>query len=376
MNWTASRPPALTPCAMVLLPPLLLLLQAQLTVTTSSDLISKQSPGPPSSQCVFGEYWTASHWCKCCPAGSYVSEPCRSPHTLGRCVKCDRGTFTAFPNGLDSCFPCATCSEDQEMVVECTSTRDRICRCKTGHFYELPDVYEFCRRCSTCPTGNVVLHKCNSTADTVCGKPDLGYRHLLFVFMAIVVLISCAITLCYSKTQYGSIWAVCHRLRDGNGDRRENTLPEGSVPLASSDGDQDADSSVPTTGNVSLSEDTLDVVSEAPTLTRSLESLAGVDGTQVAEGAEGRAPDRSPQPDPPVSSRACGQAEVQMDPEAASEAVVYRGLQSPKDGEPSSAKNQKMEEGSEQTPTVGFRLGPGESVNWVWFGILRLLNVS
>uniref|UniRef100_A0A671FV40 TNFR-Cys domain-containing protein n=1 Tax=Rhinolophus ferrumequinum TaxID=59479 RepID=A0A671FV40_RHIFE len=81
-------------------------------------------------------------------AGQYVSEPCRSPHTLGRCVKCDRGTFTAFPNGLDSCFPCATCSEDQEMVMECTSTRDRICRCKPGHFYELPDFYEFCRRCS------------------------------------------------------------------------------------------------------------------------------------------------------------------------------------------------------------------------------------
>lgn len=58
----------------------------------------------------------------------------------------------------------------------------------------------------------------------------------------------------------------------------------------------------------------MDVVSEAPTFTRNLESLAGVNGTQAAEGAGGRAPDRS-QPDPPVFTRACGQAEVQMDPE-------------------------------------------------------------
>ncbi|XP_032976870.1 uncharacterized protein LOC117030754 [Rhinolophus ferrumequinum] len=297
----SQTPPAPIPCAMLLLPPLLLLLRAQPTVTTSNDLISKQNQGPPSltTQCVFGEYWTASHWCKCCPAGQYVSEPCRSPHTLGRCVKCDRGTFTAFPNGLDSCFPCATCSEDQEMVMECTSTRDRICRCKPGHFYELPDFYEFCRRCSRCPKGNVVLHKCNSTADTVCGEPDPGYRYSFFVLVAIclIVLISCAIILCYSKTQYGSIWAVCHRLRDGNGDRRENALSEGSVPLASSDGEPDADSSVLTTGNVSPSEDTLDVVSEAPTFTRSPESPAGVNGTQASAGAGSRAPDRSPQPD-------------------------------------------------------------------------------
>ncbi|KAF6333470.1 hypothetical protein mRhiFer1_008214 [Rhinolophus ferrumequinum] len=276
---------------MLLLPPLLLLLRAQPTVTTSNDLISKQNQGPPSltTQCVFGEYWTASHWCKCCPAGQYVSEPCRSPHTLGRCVKCDRGTFTGFPNGLDSCFPCATCSEDQEMVVDCTSTRDRICRCKPGHFYELPDFYEFCRRCSRCPKGNVVLHKCNSTADTVCGEPDPDHRYwgyflggsCLIGFLVIIV----------------PLYYICHRPRKGNGDRRENALPEGSVPLASSDGERDADSSVPTTGNVSPSEDTLDMASEAPTFTRSPESPAGVDGTQASAGAGGRAPDGSPQPD-------------------------------------------------------------------------------
>lgn len=109
------------------------------------------------------------------------------------------------------------------------------------------------------------------------------------------------------------------------------------MPLVSLDGDQDADLSVPTTGNVSPSEDTLDLVSEAPTFTRSPESSAGVDGTQAAEGAGGRAPDRSPQPDPPVSSRACGQAEVWMDPEGRSVFVSLKNNSNSDNVRPSQA---------------------------------------
>ncbi|XP_019510197.1 PREDICTED: tumor necrosis factor receptor superfamily member 23-like isoform X2 [Hipposideros armiger] len=141
-------------------------------------LLWAQGQGPHSltTQCVTGEYWTGRHCCKCCPAGEYVHEPCWSPHTQGKCVKCDRGMFTAFPNGLDSCFPCATCSQDQEVLGECNSTSDQIYRCKTGQFYQLPELHEFCRWCSRCPQGHVVLHKCNSTADTVCGVPDPEHR--------------------------------------------------------------------------------------------------------------------------------------------------------------------------------------------------------
>ncbi|KAM5223982.1 uncharacterized protein RBU33_001830 [Hipposideros larvatus] len=277
-------------------------LRGQLTVTNSTNLISKQGQGSHSlmTQCVTGEYWTGRHCCKDCPAGEYVHEPCRSPHTQGKCMKCDRGTFTAFPNGLDSCFPCATCSQDQEVVVECTLTSDRLCQCITGHFYQLPDSYEFCRRCSTCPQGHVVLHKCNSTADTVCGVPDPEHRSrsrlsLLGAICLLVVGMGIAF-FCY----------MCHRPCKGNGDRRESTLPESSVSLTPLNRDQDGDSSVPVTENGSLSEDSLDVVSEVPSFTRTPESLAGVDGTQAAAGEGGRAPDRSPQPDPRSSSWACG----------------------------------------------------------------------
>lgn len=196
-------------------------------------------------------------------------------------------------------FPCATCSQDEEMLTECTLTSDRICRCKTGRFYQLLDLYESCRRCSTCPQGHVVLHKCNSTADTVCGVPDPEHRSRsrLYILGPICFTVGMGILFfCY----------VCRRPCNGNRGGRESMLPESSVSLTSSDEDLGEDPSVPVTGNGSLSEDSLDVVSEVPTFTRAPESPAGVDGTQAAAGEGGRAPDRSPQPDRPASSGACG----------------------------------------------------------------------
>uniref|UniRef100_A0A9L0SZ94 TNFR-Cys domain-containing protein n=1 Tax=Equus caballus TaxID=9796 RepID=A0A9L0SZ94_HORSE len=90
----------------------LLLLRVQVKVTTETNLVSKQSQVPPGPEsCGPDEYWSAGHCCKLCPAGSFVEEHCRSHHTRGKCTPCDRGTFTAHANGLDSCNVCATCSE-------------------------------------------------------------------------------------------------------------------------------------------------------------------------------------------------------------------------------------------------------------------------
>lgn len=49
--------------------------------------------------------------------GSFVEEHCRSHHTRGKCTPCDRGTFTAHANGLDSCNVCATCSESESAAT-------------------------------------------------------------------------------------------------------------------------------------------------------------------------------------------------------------------------------------------------------------------
>ncbi|XP_066108402.1 tumor necrosis factor receptor superfamily member 26-like [Saccopteryx bilineata] len=158
----------------LLLPLLLLLLPGtQMIITTAKALVSTQSH-LLNSRCGSNEYWAAGLCCPLCPAGEYVREPCRSPHTQGTCEKCDRGTYTAFPNGLESCLPCSICSEDQEEVAPCTPTSNRRCQCRTGRFYHSPDSPEFCRPCSTCPKGVAVLQKCHSTADTMCDMPGPG----------------------------------------------------------------------------------------------------------------------------------------------------------------------------------------------------------
>ncbi|KAM7087411.1 tumor necrosis factor receptor superfamily member 26-like isoform 3-T3 [Molossus nigricans] len=153
----------------------LLFLGTLLAVAASTKLISKRSWEPRSmmSPCGLDEYPSASNCCRRCPAGQYVREPCSSTHTQSECATCDEGTFTAFPNDLRSCLLCSSCSEDQEVVAECTPSSNRKCQCQTGRYLH-PDSDEFCAPCSPCPQGKVVLRTCNATADTVCGLPGPG----------------------------------------------------------------------------------------------------------------------------------------------------------------------------------------------------------
>ncbi|XP_006141230.1 tumor necrosis factor receptor superfamily member 23 [Tupaia chinensis] len=146
--------------------PLLLLGLAQLRLTATTEEDAMQLSDPES--CRPDEYRFAGRCCQLCPAGEYVGKPCVSPHTQGKCVKCDEQTFTAFPNGLDACLPCSVCRDEEEMVAECSSVSNRKCQCRAGHFYH-PGSLELCNPCSKCPKGQVTLQKCNATADTVCG---------------------------------------------------------------------------------------------------------------------------------------------------------------------------------------------------------------
>ncbi|KAM7084532.1 uncharacterized protein WM277_026273 isoform 2-T2 [Molossus nigricans] len=236
----------------VLLPPLslLLLLGAQLAVAASTKLISKLSWEPRSmmSPCGLDEYPSASNCCRRCPAGQYVREPCSSTHTQSECATCDEGTFTAFPNGLRSCVLCSSCSEDQEVVAECTPTSNRKCQCQTGR-YRHPDSNEFCAPCSPCPQGKVVLRTCNATADTVCGLPGPG-KGLVSLLLR----------------------------------------PKGSAPFRSLHENPGANSPGPRNRDISL-----DVPCETPMLPRTPESPAGVQGPQPTAG-EGLGPTPPPPP--------------------------------------------------------------------------------
>ncbi|XP_052569771.1 tumor necrosis factor receptor superfamily member 22-like isoform X2 [Peromyscus californicus insignis] len=131
-------------------------------------LLSRQSED--LSNCGPDEYWSGDYCCKNCRAGEFVKTSCTISHTLGQCEKCHPGTFTRASNGLESCIPCSSCDERQEMVAECSATSDRKCQCQVGHFYSDPKSYEVCRPCTKCPQGIPVLQACNSTANTVCGQ--------------------------------------------------------------------------------------------------------------------------------------------------------------------------------------------------------------
>lgn len=63
--------------------------------------------------------------------------------------------------------------------------------------------------------------------------------------------------------------------------------------------DESAESSVPTRGNLNQPEHIVDIPTEAPAITRALQSLVDVNSPQAVAGEGARAPEWSPQPDPP-----------------------------------------------------------------------------
>ncbi|XP_057581667.1 uncharacterized protein LOC130847937 isoform X1 [Hippopotamus amphibius kiboko] len=183
---------------------------------------------------------------------------------------------------------------DEEEVAGCTLTRDRVCQCRPGHFYLHPGSSEICSRCSRCPKGHVVVQRCNTTEDTVCSFPGLERRHwwsLIGSFLFVSVVVTLFFWL--SKKPTGCMSAH-PGLSNGVGDHRQSMLPEHSVCSLPANQDRGAQSAVHMMENFSPSKDSLDVMSEAPTATRTLESLAGVNGPQAAAGERGRTPQPMP----------------------------------------------------------------------------------
>ncbi|KAK1335341.1 hypothetical protein QTO34_003127 [Cnephaeus nilssonii] len=263
MAWSSILSPLLLLLLLLLLPPSpppLLLLGTPLTLSTWSNLSSELSAACPGlgSRCGPGEYRSARHCCRCCPAGHYVEEPCSSPHTRSECVACDTGTYMGHANGLRSCLLCTTCREDEEMVSDCTPTRDRRCRCKTGKYYcDAEPCPESCHRCTRCPEGKVVLQACNATADTQCGLPGPGAasRHrLLWVAGWLFSAVVGALVILHVRKPGGGgrpaarCCPLAGCVSPGRPYRRESLVPESSGPFVPSPETRDADAPVPTTG--------------------------------------------------------------------------------------------------------------------------------
>ncbi|KAM9660281.1 tumor necrosis factor receptor superfamily member 6-like [Trichechus inunguis] len=143
--------------------------------------------GDTRIQCGPDEYLHKNLCCKNCASGEYLSKHCTRNHHAGKCEACEHETYMAHSSGLNDCLPCTQCREDQEVVTNCTRTRNRQCQCRTGFYCEQADC-EMCRACLRCPEGTVIRHPCNATADTVCVNKK-GNANLYLLFMIIPVLL-------------------------------------------------------------------------------------------------------------------------------------------------------------------------------------------
>ncbi|XP_021258967.1 tumor necrosis factor receptor superfamily member 10A-like isoform X2 [Numida meleagris] len=139
-------------------------------------------PGRGAEVCREGEYLYERSCCVLCPAGTYVVQHCKTPHSMGICDSCTEGKgYTAHANGLEECLLCRQCKDDQITLRTCTVTSDTECQCKQGYFCPAEGC-EICQRCSqTCPEGKEIVQTCNATMDLGCGLPDQGNGYLTWV---------------------------------------------------------------------------------------------------------------------------------------------------------------------------------------------------
>ncbi|NXD42626.1 TNR25 factor, partial [Copsychus sechellarum] len=136
------------------------------------------------SRCPAGTNWveTARHCCLPCPAGTFLSKPCRSPGIQGECRPCSAGTFRTQPNTFSECQACYECDRQafQTVLSNCSATSNVACGCEPGHFRVCIDkpCSEFsCRKCQPC-TGRLIQRPCSEEQDALCDsscKPDF-YR--------------------------------------------------------------------------------------------------------------------------------------------------------------------------------------------------------
>lgn len=145
--------------------------------------------------CDVHEYPFNNYCCKYCPAGTYVHQGCRTPHTVGDCHVCTNGKdYLEYASGLNRCLPCTLCRQDQEVVFPCTVAKDTICQCKPGTFC-LPNLAcEVCKMCTKrCADDMVIVMACNATVDSVCGlpptTPDSSSPEIKYIIFACLLFI-------------------------------------------------------------------------------------------------------------------------------------------------------------------------------------------
>ncbi|XP_046697241.1 hematopoietic death receptor isoform X2 [Silurus meridionalis] len=108
--------------------------------------------------------------CLNCPAGTYVKEPCSRRFERGMCEQCDFDFYTEHDNGLFKCLECTKCHSDQELVEQCSSTRNTHCQCKAGSFCPPDQPCEICKTCRKCKEDEEIVKSCTPLSNTICQK--------------------------------------------------------------------------------------------------------------------------------------------------------------------------------------------------------------
>eukprot|EP00066_Takifugu_rubripes_P024377 XP_011613643.1 PREDICTED: tumor necrosis factor receptor superfamily member 10B-like isoform X2 [Takifugu rubripes] len=142
------------------------------------------------------EYRSGGICCLNCPAGTYVTSPCRTSGQQGVCQECDDGTYMEHTNGLSQCFRCTQCRSDQEVLRQCAHTHNTECRCRPGRFCDPDQACELCKRCSRCGQDEETVRNCTPTANTECKKvrsssapPTVGVSVIVPLSLAAVAVI-------------------------------------------------------------------------------------------------------------------------------------------------------------------------------------------
>ncbi|XP_026225910.1 tumor necrosis factor receptor superfamily member 11B-like isoform X2 [Anabas testudineus] len=109
--------------------------------------------------------------CDMCPPGTHMTAHCTAT-TPTQCAPCRRDHYTELWNYLPRCLYCSTfCTENQEVVKECSAVSERVCQCKEGFYWN----DDFCARHSECGPGHGVQKKGTSQTNTVCEKCPDGF---------------------------------------------------------------------------------------------------------------------------------------------------------------------------------------------------------
>ncbi|KAM9764469.1 uncharacterized protein ACBT57_026572 isoform 1-T1 [Dama dama] len=311
--------------------------------------------------------------CSTCSENEEVLEECMPTHD--QVCQCPSGYFYAHVGSSEICSPCSTPSQSRSVITcrehearghqldspRCKSASTLLGSAPTGLRPALPPdlskgitlpitakekmpgqagrlpvgkavpcpqvLRAGCVQRPWCPTGHVVVRRCNATADTVCRlpAPQRRHRYLLFGTLGFALVVMCLNFWVRKRAGFPDGDAECVEMVTViPGRERASSISPSSVQLSQnsvssmpSNQDGSAESSVPMRGNLNQPEDSVDIPTEAPAVTRALHSLEDVHGPQAVAGEGARALDWSPQPNPAAPAAPAETAELPTDLEQA-----------------------------------------------------------